>query len=166
MDKAKFRVLNVNLGNVVVLRTLDQYLALSYVWGQFTDDLKNLISPLLKYCENVAWTIDLDKALATIKDAAQVVRQLYKRYLWIDAVCINQVDTQDKADIISCMDSIYRTAYLTIVAANGADAYGGLRRLSKHSLYSERPVVVRVDGRLLSFLPAMPSYEKTIEQTT
>lgn len=166
MDKAKFRVLDVNSGKVVVLRTLERYFALSYVWGQSTCDLESLISPLPEYCENIAWTINLDTAPATIKDAARVVRQLHERYLWIDAVCINQADTQDKAAIISCMDSIYRTAYLTIVAANGEDAYAGLRRLWKHSLYPERPVFVRVDGRPLSFLPAMPSYEKTIEQTT
>jgi hypothetical protein len=48
------------------------------------------------------------------------------RYIWIDALCIDQRDTEEKADQIAHMGEIYRCADLTIVAACGDSVEAGL----------------------------------------
>ena len=63
------------------------------------------------------------------------------------------------------MNSIYSTAYLTIVAASGEDADAGLGRLQRHPAYPEHPLQIFFQGRILSFLPVMPEYDQVIQQT-
>ncbi|MCJ1309316.1 hypothetical protein MMC25_002975 [Agyrium rufum] len=78
------------------------YVALSYVWGPPAGD----------------WP-------KTILDAVAVTRQLGEKYLWVDRLCINQSDLEEKQFLISKMDAIYEGAEFTIVAAAG-DARTGL----------------------------------------
>jgi hypothetical protein len=165
-DRGKFRVLDVHSGKVLVLRSAERYLALSYVWGQYVGSRRSAMhgSPQDK-SEHVAWTVDLSTEPATIRDAALLVRELGERFLWVDSLCIDQEDPLDKAEIISKMDVIYQQAYLTIVAADGEDANAGLRRLHTHAIYREKPISLVSRQRRLSFLPKAPESESTLEQT-
>jgi hypothetical protein len=62
--------------------------------------------------------IPLNRLPLIIQDAIQVTRDLEFWYLWIDALCIIQDDSEDKNIEISRMGSIYKNATLTIAAAN------------------------------------------------
>ena len=62
--------------------------------------------------------IPLNRPPLIIQDAIQVTRDLEFWYLWIDALCIIQDDSEDKNIEISRMGSIYKNATLTIAAAN------------------------------------------------
>ncbi|KAN0094178.1 HET domain containing protein [Hyaloscypha variabilis] len=83
-----------------------KYVALSYVWGPPSGD----------------WP-------KTILDAVEVTKQLGEKYLWVDRLCINQSNLQEKQFLISKMDAIYEGAEFTIVAAAG-DARTGLTGVS------------------------------------
>ena len=80
----------------------ENYVALSYVWGPPSGD----------------WP-------KTIRDAVEVTKQLGEQYLWVDRLCIDQSNLQEKQFLISKMNAIYEGAEFTIVAAAG-DARTGL----------------------------------------
>lgn len=62
----------------------------------------------------------------TVRDAADLVYFLGEQYLWVDALCINQRDAEEKQIIVASMGAIYRAAIMTIVATSGSDADAGL----------------------------------------
>lgn len=97
------------------------YVALSYVWGESSNiDNKTEDSCVGDRCE-------LPQTLSSvITDAITVTQALGFRYLWVDALCINQDDADTKHDQIKQMNDIYENAELTIVAAAGVDATYGL----------------------------------------
>ncbi|KAL1873204.1 hypothetical protein Daus18300_004024 [Diaporthe australafricana] len=87
----------------------------------------------------------------TIYDAIEVTKSLGLSYLWVDAICIRQgktpEDERDKAEQIGNMDEIYRSAFLTIVAASGVDAEAGLAGLrpGTRSFQQQEIVVIPPD---------------------
>ena len=62
----------------------------------------------------------------TIQHAIYVAGALGIDYLWVDTLCIMQDDEDDKTHNISNMDSIYKHAELTLVAAASASVAEGL----------------------------------------
>ncbi|KAM0797691.1 heterokaryon incompatibility protein-domain-containing protein [Usnea florida] len=99
-----FRVINCTKTPPVVEERpwVESYVALSYVWGPPSTD----------------WP-------QTVLDAVEVTRRLGEQYLWVDRLCINDSDLQEKKFLISKMDAIYEGAEFTIVSAAG-DARTGL----------------------------------------
>ncbi|KAL8974630.1 MAG: hypothetical protein Q9197_001142 [Variospora fuerteventurae] len=64
----------------------------------------------------------------TFKDAVWITRQLGKRYLWIDSLCIIQPTAEDNSDWTiegSKMSDIYRNSWLTIAASSASNSLGG-----------------------------------------
>lgn len=97
----------------------DQYMALSYVWGARRNQ------------ENDASHVfSLSTSPLTIRDAAQVVRNLGRRFLWVDRYCIDQKDNSTKGLMIQHMDMIYEQSEATIVALYGEDDDSGLPGVS------------------------------------
>lgn len=82
------------------------YAALSYVWGTSTED-------------QVEWP-------KTVLDAVSATKAVGLRYLWVDRLCINQSDLDEKAYLISKMATIYESSEVTLVAAGGNGASHGL----------------------------------------
>ena len=96
-----------------------EYLALSYVWGAAEQNIPNAGQP---------GTL-LEKLCPTIEDALTFTNDLGKQYLWVDSVCINQSDVDQKLQQISIMSEIYQRAYATIIAFSGRSANSGLPRV-------------------------------------
>lgn len=104
------------------------YVALSYTWG---DPKKSKHLTLTK--DTLPW-LQSEGALSdgnedvptTIKDTLYVTDLLHERYLWVDAICIQQDNEDDKKAQIPNMDKIYGCAKLTIVAGAGSNAWAGL----------------------------------------
>ena len=88
------------------------YVALSYVWGG-----PQPMTTTTNIDEYVREGLDMQKFPQTIQDAVVVTHNIGQRYLWIDALCILQDSSKDKARQLGAMRSIYRNAYLTINAA-------------------------------------------------
>jgi hypothetical protein len=106
----------------------DEYVALSYVWGE--DRLKQerpsgwqmprTLSVAVRTDKYGVETIELpDELPYTIQDAIEVTRSIGYRYLWVDSLCIIQDDKQDQDLQIGMMDEIYSNATLTIAAGSG-----------------------------------------------
>ncbi|KAM3074697.1 hypothetical protein ACMFMG_008120 [Clarireedia jacksonii] len=88
---------------VVVERPWSEpYVVLSYVWGPPSGD----------------WP-------PTVMDAVEVTKRMGERWLWVDRLCIDQENAEEKAWLISKMGDIYEGAEFTIVGAAG-DARTGL----------------------------------------
>ncbi|KAI8939254.1 hypothetical protein NX059_005081 [Plenodomus lindquistii] len=106
----------------------DEYVALSYQWGQAltfrssTQDLGQLL-------RTGALSKDVfgSQLAPTVRDAIAVVNSLGYRYLWVDALCIVQDCQEHVSTEISRMHQIYAHASFTIVVTEGSDANVGLR---------------------------------------
>ena len=93
-----------------------QYEALSYVWG--TDEPTN--------------TIELNDHPYTVRDNLFAVLHVLRyerrpRTLWIDALCINQVDFRERSAQVGIMGDVYRNAK-TVLAWLGEE-YSGTKIL-------------------------------------
>lgn len=99
-----FRVVDCEQNPPVVVEMpwSEKYVALSYVWGTSKED----------------WP-------KTVTDAVHVTRSLGEKYLWVDRLCIDQSNYEEKMALIERMNDIYAGAEFTIVNAAG-DARTGL----------------------------------------
>ncbi|KAI8931229.1 hypothetical protein NX059_011577 [Plenodomus lindquistii] len=109
------------------------YVALSYVWGSTPADL-----------------VDWPK---TILDAVEVTKQLGMIYIWVDRLCINQSDPDEKSYLIAKMTTIYEEADFTIVAAAGTGASHGLPGVLKTPRSPQPNYYLDSGSHLISILP-------------
>jgi Heterokaryon incompatibility protein (HET) len=119
-----FRLLDVKSVCIVDPAPNERYVALSYVWGAgqlvlTKTNRASLVNPL-------ALMAEISQLSRTVLDAIYLCRLIGERYLWVDALCIIQDENSDRNHQILHMDSIYRHAYFTIVAAAGDDCNSGL----------------------------------------
>ena len=96
------------------------YLALSYVWGVVEQNMPNAGRP----------GTALTGLPRTVEDAMTFVKMLGKQYLWVDSVCIDQNNADEKLQQMGIMSEIYLGAYATIVALSSATANAGLPKLA------------------------------------
>ncbi|ETS80637.1 hypothetical protein PFICI_08166 [Pestalotiopsis fici W106-1] len=104
--------------------SLDQdpsYQALSYVWGSSTLDCSLGITTESQGIKTVHITTSLSNALNDLRQPPE--NNQHPRILWIDAVCINQKDINEKNTQIPLMRSIYQEAE-TVVAYLCSDPTG------------------------------------------
>ncbi|KAH8592592.1 heterokaryon incompatibility protein-domain-containing protein [Bisporella sp. PMI_857] len=132
-----FRLIDVFEERLVPMNTPCRYAALSYVWGPRDNVawLENSLGTRKHFHEPGALSTHDPRLQATLRDAMVLVRNIGERYLWIDRLCITQDDEAGKMTQINQMDSIYRNAAFTIIAASGNCPTSGLPGIS-----SSRPV--------------------------
>jgi hypothetical protein len=109
-------------------RSGHSYEALSYVWGGLDTTQSILVGD-----EHLDITPSFHAALLRLRDPT------FPRILWIDAVCINQNDHEEKARQIQSMARIYNNAKRTIVwlgeeADASSDAIEAIRVAGLRSL--------------------------------
>ncbi|KAF1930869.1 HET-domain-containing protein [Didymella exigua CBS 183.55] len=101
-----------------------EYVTLSYCWGRANRAAHTTVENLAERLH----TIRLASLPETIRDAVAITRALDVRYLWVDALCIIQVDQGDNEDWqreSANMGKIYGTSVLTIAASGAADSSKG-----------------------------------------
>lgn len=133
-----FRFVDVFSNNIVVAPSKDfdyaggdrnyDYIALSYVWGGL-DFLRLLGHNKEELMKPKSLSRQWNAIPKTIRDAILLARMMHIRYLWVDSLCLTQDNEIDLYQGIQHMDSIYSGALLTVIAAGGTDADGGLRGL-------------------------------------
>ncbi|KAL6912651.1 hypothetical protein FSST1_010411 [Fusarium sambucinum] len=123
-------VINVQTKRIESAQKTTRYVALSYVWGKTTEDVKS--RPHSSKCDTERLQED-PNALpndipATIEHAMMVVAELGFQFLWVDRYCVPQgkSNAKDRHCQIKQMDKIYHGADLTIIAAAGEGPQNGL----------------------------------------
>jgi hypothetical protein len=139
---------------LVELKISTRYVALSYVWGKCAQP--NML---------INDTIDVPHLPRTIKDAIHLTKLLGERYIWIDSICIDQDNIEDKHTLIGCMNRIYESACLTIVAAGGEDANAGLPGLSPASRVPERETNILPKSGTIRIVLSRPGLVTLVEKT-
>ncbi|KAK8127946.1 heterokaryon incompatibility protein [Apiospora sp. TS-2023a] len=108
------RAINTSTGSIAPLSWDSSFVALSYVWGVAVEQHKSLESkPVSAYAP-------------TIRDAAYIAKGMGYQWLWVDRICIDQTNEEEKAILIPYIKDIFAAAQVTIVAASGDGAHSGL----------------------------------------
>ncbi|KAF7893856.1 hypothetical protein EAF00_007370 [Botryotinia globosa] len=107
-------------------RLSDRYIALSYVWGSPADKKIILVNGI-----EMRVTQNLHTALIELRKSNWVGRRVN---LWIDALCINQDDLDEREQQVELMRDIYAMAWQVVVslgssASNTTMAYTALQWL-------------------------------------
>ena len=108
--KASLSPYNADCTSILSPRT-HQYEALSYVWGNPHETL-----PIYVDEDQFLVTVNLYAALLRLRDPS------FERIIWVDAVCINQADKQEKEHQIQSIVKIYSQAHrVTVWLGQAAD---------------------------------------------
>jgi hypothetical protein len=107
-----------------LLATRDHFgtwIALSYCWGGNSPFVlnKNTEKDLIR-------GVPLSNFPRTLRDAIIITRHLGIKYLWIDALCIQQDSAEDWASEAAKMREVYAGALLTIAAAHSPSTNSGI----------------------------------------
>ena len=113
------------------------YVALSYVWGKncletdwISDGETMLLGELVqRVYARKSLPVDLPQ---TIEDAICVTRRISQRYLWVDLLCINQIEPDARDDSIRKMDAIFSRALLTVCVLQGQSMFSGIPGVSQN----------------------------------
>ncbi|PVH79129.1 heterokaryon incompatibility, partial [Cadophora sp. DSE1049] len=91
---------------IVSLQDCPRFMTLSYVWGEYSTPRDAI------HCnEGTVITITTN-----CRDALIALRKRYgKLTIWVDAICINQQDIQERSKQISLMEEIYSWSERVIV---------------------------------------------------
>lgn len=95
--------------------TAPAYDAISYVWG----DPGHRVNIL---CDRKPFSITFNLFWALVR----IRHEFYPRVLWADAICINQLDVQERSNQVSFMGSLYSNAskvYLCVGDAEDGNAF-------------------------------------------
>src|SRR5947207_12570402 len=99
VDPLRCRIDHAHLGSVT-------YNALSYTWGEPVFEKSLIVEDSDNGTESeLLITSNLDLALRRMR-----LDYAAKRYLWVDAVCINQMDSVERTQQIQLMGLIYSSA--------------------------------------------------------
>lgn len=96
------------------------YVALSYVWGGPQPDCTTS-----RNIEQYSLEIDVNIIPRTILDAIKATHHFGFSYLWVDAFCIIQDDSDDKKKELVKLRQIFRDAHFTIIASSADSAFAG-----------------------------------------
>ncbi|EWZ97313.1 hypothetical protein NW765_004308 [Fusarium oxysporum] len=149
------KMLDVNVRKVVDCPDNCDYLALSYVWGG--------IHP-------ADGALEAGTLPQTIEDAITLTKRLGKKYLWVDALCIDQSPSPtpeqaaSKAKQLQLMHLIYYCATITIFAVAGPRSDYGIPGISKPRVGSTRE---HINGKELVVVPPqiMTEIKSSVWQT-
>jgi hypothetical protein len=151
---ALIRLIDVETRTIVPYSSNTQeFLTLSYVWGKVDQSFPGagILGSRLPTLHR------------TLEHAITLTIRLGFRYIWIDSVCINQEDSDDKQIQIAMMKDIYRGSLATLVALSADDANSGMPRVSECTVPLQMccevdGVVLRTIGPALTTLMAYSSW--------
>jgi hypothetical protein len=109
-----------------------KWVALTYCWGNVP-----FLQTTSQNIESLKREIVFSSLPQTFKDAVIITRQLGIRYLWIDALCIQQDSDLDWQAESANMPAIYTNAYLTIAAVGAQNSHQGM--LNPRGWVSDKP---------------------------
>ena len=121
------------------MRTADMFLIVSYTWG-YAPELTNLLTH--DNYDQQLFHMDMERMPKTFQDAISTTQKLGIEYLWIDAFCLLQQDTDEWLRESPLMHEVYGNATLNLAAVSGTNNQQGLYR--KRSIEGLPPMLVSV----------------------
>lgn len=105
LETGTFRVVDVVHRKIVSVSRPVQFLALSYVWGRSMTNYAAVLSDAREAKDESGWeqSIDWLRLPRTVNDAIDLTKSIGERYLWVDSLCIDQFDAEEKGYLISQM---------------------------------------------------------------
>ncbi|KAI0967673.1 hypothetical protein F4678DRAFT_239639 [Xylaria arbuscula] len=161
----QFRAIDVAEKCVVQIPFPSRFVALSYVWGHAAQfcALQSTIGDLEKkgYLDEIQ-----AKLPRTILDAIDFTNQMGERYLWVDALCIVQDDSESRESLIGKMDLIFGSSVFTIIGAAGNGAEAGLPGVKPGSRRPQQVIEeVSPDVKLMLLQPLETKLEHSVYET-
>jgi hypothetical protein len=139
----------------VVLKGLGNpyYEALSYTWGSAKNPAEILVERSFR--RTIKVTRNLYEALQHLR------REDQTRTMWVDAVCINQTDLEERSQQVAIMTEIYKSASQVLVwlgpeADNSDVAFRCLYTLNQHLAVTNDDRVISTDGDKIWADPTVP----------
>ncbi|KAJ4309251.1 hypothetical protein N0V84_011613 [Fusarium piperis] len=120
---------------------MNQFVALSYVWGSSAREPATVDHDRVENAERV------------VEDAILATQALGCRYLWVDRHCITNEDEEIRRRQLQEMNSVYANAQVTFVAAAGKDSTFGLPGVSR----TRQQPYARIQGHALVAVPPDPA---------
>lgn len=123
LSHLSFSFVTTNLSNPDFI----DFEALSYVWGDVHDTVPIIISDEFR----TGFLTISRNLLTALECIAACPASIRPRYLWVDALCINQADLAERAKQVDYMRQIYSCAYsvLVFLTPNSQPLELGLRYL-------------------------------------
>lgn len=100
----------------------EPYMALSYCWGP---GAKSALKLTRENLSSLTHSLPRHELSAAHRDTLQIAGELGIRYVWIDALCIIQGDTEDWEYESQRMGRVYGNALLTVIAGRSGDSGQG-----------------------------------------
>ncbi|OAA79844.1 Heterokaryon incompatibility [Akanthomyces lecanii RCEF 1005] len=105
--------------------TESRFIALSYVWGEHRQKIMVPATRARLLEPNSLSRPDFQEHLPpVIEHAMQLTSRIGERYLWVDALCIDQADAGHTKRQLQAMAAIYSSAIVTIISADGDSNVG------------------------------------------
>ncbi|KAI1141147.1 HET-domain-containing protein [Hypoxylon sp. FL0543] len=120
---SEFRLIDVERRCIVPMPWNARYVALSYVWGQASNNI--LTTKTAEYLL-IPGSLTEKNTPLTIYDAMLFTERIGERYLWVDSACILQDDLSDKHSQLPHMARIYADAIMVLCVASSTNADDGL----------------------------------------
>ena len=146
------------------LSNRDCYVALSHCWGGPTEEEKNQFCTTGNNYQRRLRGFSMDDLPKTFQDAVRVTRVLGVRFLWIDALCINQTNPEredsDWKKEAGHMEEVFSSAYVTIAATSATNWKEGF--LMRESI--PQPIQAQDDSGELNRLPdELNDFKKAVD---
>lgn len=147
-------LIDLQTRNVVSAPKGTRYVAVSYVWGA-DQSSQNSDGPYAREGDRKVIAIDGKRQIPTVlpqtlEDALVLTAAIGERYVWIDKYCIDQNNQEQVKEQIANMDTIYRQAWLTLIALASPNADSGIAGVSRSMKGRRQPTLVLPDGRLVA----------------
>jgi hypothetical protein len=117
-----------------------KFAALSYVWGS-PDNPSHVRITSGRHPGTLPITRNLDIALRHIRHPSEV------RYIWVDAMCINQADLKEKSHQVQNMYLVYTHAYVTIAWLGPQAEHSGEAISQLQFMHDRLPGVRKTDDQ-------------------
>lgn len=150
-------LINLKTRKVAAAQVGTRYVAVSYVWGDDASQTSsNSVFPPYDDGERLVVSgsdgeFQLPERLPqTLEDVLTLTEAIGEQFVWIDKYCINQNNKREVEEQVANMDTIYRQAWLTVIALVSDGANSGIAGVSRPMQSRMQPTLALPQGKLMA----------------